>query len=688
MRKRYIPPHKRKHIASNPNQHALHHETPPTRGRGRGRGSSNYYTAHNRSYTNFKQQRPHRRNYNYNDTDHSHPQRNHYTSPPRHSRHYYKERVQETPRSPPLSVSSCGSSSLHTSNECTFIENDEKEENLPGDDDHKANADELSSPAPVVPQPEEDKAFLEYLEQYKLEHKCGYVAPFQIKRIQREYESAIKERRKQNVKQAKKLAIKEHDQSENESENETQKETQNETTNDYPMEYLFFRDFYLKHSAYFREWSEMRQDGWNNKHLEKFFNLKHKNQDNVSRSSDKNIVSLFRRFYRYAIDIDAVCGYKQHLVSLLDHNHNNKLYFLDIGFAPGGMSRLLLDAHDHIFGVGITLPPYESGNAFINELLHSPRFLCREHDIVQLGRKVHNRSDFLSQCIANDYAGDGLKMDINWKAGFAGFDLTIVGITCHQDFNSNERLDHQILLSELYLAFLTLNHGGSILIRHKIALDCIHQHILYIFLKCFKEYKVGKPMTEFAIRKTFWILWKGFDKNICRELKLISFLMKLIHEYDGTQPPYGKNPKTQQYHNPRMIDKTPQEIVDELQPQAILNVMDPVFEIQMKSLKSFCGGKKDRLCSKLQYCNRKDCNRAHTKEECINGFYEALQNVDYVVSQQVAAHKHHSKILTSLGKLITNKRKQQKTKAIHNHNQKHHQHTYHNDNDLQTNWRR
>merc|ERR1712228_829533 len=297
-----------------------------------------------------------------------------------------------------------------------------------------------------------------------------------------------------------------------------------------------------------------------------------------------------------------------------------------------------------------------------------------------LGKKVKNRSDFLKHCIQNDYATkseSSILQNIGWHR-FGGFDLVIIGITLHQDFNRNERLDHQILLSELYIALLTLNDGGSILIRHKIALDCIHQHILYIFLKCFDDYQSGKPLTEFAIRKTFWILWKGFDRNKCQKLKIVQGLRHLIFNYDGQCPPYGKNPKTQQYHNPHMIEQTPQQIVNELNG-GLIKVMDPVFEIQMKSLRSYCSGKKDRLCSGRKYCKMTDCNRAHTKEECIDGFYDAMLNVDHVMNEQVAMHKHHSRILASLDK--SNKRKN-----VH-HRQNDYRNNYNHEN-ITSNWRR
>ena len=554
-----------------------------------------------------------------------------------------------------------------------FINNDEEDTKMEMDPMPKVANEKIKKE-----KSENDIAFEQYLIKYKEEHKQTYIAPFLSRRLRKEYDFATKERMKQlrlEQREAMKQRTDDWIQKQHPDDEDNKEESQINRT--YPDEYLFFRNYYEKNSKKYIEWQDMRHDGWHNAHLEKFFNLKHKNQDNKSRSSEKNIVSLFRRFYRYAIDIDNCCSYRQDLISILQKNQNKDyVYFLDIGFAPGGMSRLLLDANAKIYGVGLTLPPYECGNAYIQELLYEDRFLSREHDIVELAKKVKNRSDFLTHCIQNDYATkseSSVLQQQGWHR-FGGFDLIIVGITLHQDFNSNERLDHQILLSELYIAFLTLNEGGSILIRHKIALDCIHQHILFIFLKCFGDYQSGKPLTEFAIRKTFWILWKGFDRNKCQKLKIVQGLRRLIQNFDPLKPPYGKNPETQQYYNPHMIEETPQQIVDELDG-GLINVMDPVFEIQMKSLRSYCSGKKDRLCSGGRYCKMADCNRAHVKEECIDGFYDALINVDHVMNEEVLMNKHHSRILMSLDKRM----QQRQHKQYRNH--------YNNEN-VSSNWRR
>ena len=78
---------------------------------------------------------------------------------------------------------------------------------------------------------------------------------------------------------------------------------------------------------------------------------------------------------------------------------NNYSYFMDIGFAPGGMSQLLLDCNKSTYGIGITLPPEDKGNAYAIELeTQHNRYSVKEHDICILSKQVKNKLDFMKIC--------------------------------------------------------------------------------------------------------------------------------------------------------------------------------------------------------------------------------------------------------------------------------------------------
>ena len=74
-----------------------------------------------------------------------------------------------------------------------------------------------------------------------------------------------------------------------------------------------------------------------------------------------------------------------------------------------------------------------------------------------------------------------------------------------------------------------------------------------------------------------------------------------------------------------------------------------VFRAQLTVLQQFCAGKKEHRCRYGTQCGNGKCRYGgHCSEECVDGVYEALQNVDNVLRQEIAAHKHSSKILSDL----------------------------------------
>ena len=126
-----------------------------------------------------------------------------------------------------------------------------------------------------------------------------------------------------------------------------------------------------------------------------------------------------------------------------------------------------------------------------------------------------------------------------------------------------------------------------------------------MMLTCFDKCHVGKPLTEFAIRKTFWILWTGFNINKCKKYGFISKLYKLLHE-PNNKPPYAterdyNSEKHGEYNNPMLVNLSSEKIIHE-KGKLFLSVMEPMFECQLTALNDFCNGKRDRLCMRLNKC--------------------------------------------------------------------------------------
>ena len=131
----------------------------------------------------------------------------------------------------------------------------------------------------------------------------------------------------------------------------------------------------------------------------------------------------------------------------------------------------------------------------------------------------------------------------------------------------------------------------------------------------------------------------------------MSNLKKMLHEYDLEKPPYALNRETRCYDNAILVDGSSRQIIERLGAQSLFGVIDPMYKAQLNALRQYCNGKKDYLCRNGKECNNRNngkCDRAHSKEECIDGVYEAVHNVDIVLFREIAAHKRSSRILMDL----------------------------------------
>ena len=86
----------------------------------------------------------------------------------------------------------------------------------------------------------------------------------------------------------------------------------------------------------------------------------------------------------------------------------------------------------------------------------------------------------------------------------------------------------------------------------------------------------------------------------------------------------------------------------------IVAIMDPMFECQYYAIQDFCEGKKDKLCPKGNYCNRRKtindpCRKAHSNDELLRGVATALTDVNIKVKSQVIQNYQNSHILTQIG---------------------------------------
>lgn len=139
-----------------------------------------------------------------------------------------------------------------------------------------------------------------------------------------------------------------------------------------------------------------------------------------------------------------------------------------------------------------------------------------------------------------------------------------------------------------------------------------------------------KPMAEFAIRKTFWVVYQGFDRSSCDERGILGIMQELLHA-EPLKGPYTLNEELESkpYFNPILCGRNQdlESLLAEYGEQAI-RVLETVWQMQVVALQGFMDGKKDRFCRYGNTCRqwqRGRCHMAHYPDEMIPECWAALQ---------------------------------------------------------------
>lgn len=338
-------------------------------------------------------------------------------------------------------------------------------------------------------------------------------------------------------------------------------------------------EYFASHSDdIFMSWLRAkRQPGEGHPLINQCFEKKNFGSGERYSSAPKSIEDLFTRFLRYAADIDNGTEFveKARKIALTTEDFS----FLDIGFAPGGMAALLLDVDQSICGIGINLDPEKGGNVYPSSM-ESSRFHVLTRDVIELARD--SSLDFL---------------ELFPKSSISKFNFVIIGITTsgsnQKQVNGMDELELKDLLhfSQLLLAFKFLKRGGAILMRIHLGLRLVDLHILSLILDHFSgQPVVSKPLTEFAMRKTFWLYVDGFEPSE-EALERLSTLVK-----SGSLPAYAASANEQGSLNNSILVTYG---IDELLKRHgthIVKLLSPMWLVQTKVLHAIMDGKRERCC--------------------------------------------------------------------------------------------
>ncbi|KAJ3268904.1 hypothetical protein HDV01_002103 [Terramyces sp. JEL0728] len=337
---------------------------------------------------------------------------------------------------------------------------------------------------------------------------------------------------------------------------------------------------------------------------------------------------LFERFLRYAVDIDLGLNYVSCANGIPDYN------FLDIGFAPGGMSYLLLKLNN-TSGVGINLNVEKGGNVYPSNFDSMDNFKVVVGDVIDIARQSCSP-------VSTNHA----PVDFN----IPQFNLCIIGITTSGSQQKKEaqdelQLKNMLYFSQFLISLKSLKENGSLLVRMHLGLRLVDLHLMTVLVKCFKSSRSYKPMTEFAMRKTYWVYCEGYQ----RDQGIIDRLQVLVN---STTNPYEINYDLLEMSKLSLSEKKPQkEILADAELQNPTLITESIHEIlekygtnikdtqrnmwraQRTILEQMIQGKFDRVCfncKKGTICSK--CRR-NVPPEIIQGV-EKVTNAVEILRQQ------------------------------------------------------
>eukprot|EP01134_Creolimax_fragrantissima_P000171 CFRG0171T1 len=410
-------------------------------------------------------------------------------------------------------------------------------------------------------------------------------------------------------------------------------------------------------------------------------------------SRQSNVEKLFRRFFLYAIDIDMGTDFTGLAKSMA--NAHGQFRCLEFGFAPGGMSALILSAHPNTHVVGVSLNPELGGNVYPEELGNHKRFRAVMGDVLDLARRdvplvPYSCTRYMLDAIEVENAH---KPTQNESKATLGYDLAIAGITVSgstQVHDDNElEIKDNLHFAQLYISLRDLVPGGCLLMRLHLGFRLVDLHIIALLCSLFTARPVSsKPLTEFAMRKTYWVMFSGYKgvehaESVAALGRLRVLLTEVISEAntDGETATYIKpniasevaytndviksEPQHQtaherhayafengRYHKPILMDVQTDTLLEKY-GESCVAVMSPIWQSQTRVLNSCMEGHTSKLC--------RTCARGEESfnEHCRNFPYrrygpcreEALEEIVRAVDRvQAAVDESYRYILHDLAK--------------------------------------
>ncbi|KAF7976443.1 hypothetical protein HWV62_6679 [Athelia sp. TMB] len=251
---------------------------------------------------------------------------------------------------------------------------------------------------------------------------------------------------------------------------------------------------------------------------------------------DRHVSAEFdRRRQRYQFDIPQSQFRDQFLNIFTDINlavgqlfiNNNVHVFLDLGCAPGGFSKFILDNNSRSRGMGVTLP----GIPVIRDgaLADGSRYHVEEGDLTQFNFDI------------TTFRPPSARIELEK----AGYDLIIAGA-----FPTGQQIsfsDRAILaLSQLHAIISNMQPGGTAVVVANTKAFLWNAEMFAALRRIFQHIEPAKHAELHAIRSSCYFVCTGFSPEVAREASLKKRVKAALQ---ALKRPFDENTVRTSYNN-------------------------------------------------------------------------------------------------------------------------------------------
>ncbi|KAG8986505.1 hypothetical protein FRB90_003968 [Tulasnella sp. 427] len=296
---------------------------------------------------------------------------------------------------------------------------------------------------------------------------------------------------------------------------------------------------------------ELTRKGWEDRRLDEHFASRIR--QSAAPSTPGSEVTWIKTYCRSMREMD----------TLKEFVPTGFLNFLDLGCAPGGYSKYVMEKNQRAFGTGICLPVHDGGHYFILPRYQRSRYTVHYADMTKY-----------------DLLADGTnESDIPLPFRPASFHLVIAdGHPLHtREFSV--AVPHVLYLSQLVIALSAIKQGGTIFIKLNKLATPMTAAILYLFDSISTSLETVKPHTVHGNRGTFYAIARGIQRGQTLD-RHMDVLRSMRQEFIDSPPDWNTFLRIYEQIVPFA------QVKSELIPR-LIELGTPVWEVQRECLAIF-----------------------------------------------------------------------------------------------------